>query len=228
MRFERLLAARCVARPNRFLVRARLGERLVSAACRDPGRLEALLVPGTELRLRAVASTTRRTRYDVVLARTGRTWVGVVPALANDVVAAALARHDVPGLRGARVLAREVAHGASRFDFLLAWRGRRVWTEVKSAGLVQHGLALFPDAPTRRGTRHLRELLELARGGADAQVIFVVQRGDARAFGAFRERDPDFAQALAEAARGGVRVRAYACAVGPRGVGLTRALPLRL
>ncbi len=226
MRFASLHAATFVARPNRFLVHARLGERLVSAACRDPGRLEALLVPGAELRLRAALNPARRTRFDVLLARAGRTWVSVVPALANDVFAAALARRDVPGLRGARVLAREVTRGHSRFDFLLSWRGRQVWTEVKSVGLVERGLALFPDAPTTRGSRHLRELLELVRGGEAAQVIFLVQRGDADYVSPFRARDPDFAQALGEAARGGVRLRAYGCDVGPGGIRLT--VPLRV
>ncbi len=228
MRFVGLRAARFVARPNRFLVRARLGARLVEAACRDPGRLEGLLRPGVGLRLAAATGATRRTRFDVLLARAGARWVGLAPALANDVFAAALARGEVAGLRGARVLAREVTHGRSRFDFVLGWRGRRTWTEVKSVGLVRDGLALFPDAPSARAARHLNELLALARGGASTQVVFVVQRDDAVAVAPFSERDPDFARALAAAARGGVRVRAYGCEVGPRGIRLARPLPVRL
>lgn len=220
--------ATLLARPNRFLVLARCGARTLRAACRDPGRLEALLRPGAPLRLRPAPGAGRRTRFDLVLARAGRVWVSLVPALANDVFAAALARGGVPGLRGARVLAREVRHGRSRLDFLLSVRGARVWTEVKSVGLVSGGVALFPDAPTARGARHVRALLALARAGEGAQVVFVVQRGDARAFAPFAARDPEFARVLREAARNGVRVRAYACRVSPRGVALTRPLPVRL
>lgn len=227
--FGELLTATLVARPNRFLVLVSTPQGDVRAACRDPGRLEELLVPGAELRLRRVfGSPARRTRYDLVLARQGRTWVSLVPALANSVFAVALARGDVAGLRGARRVASEVRHGRSRIDFVLARRGRRVWTEVKSVGLVRAGLALFPDAPTARGVRHLRELLALARAGERAQVVFVVQRSGARAFAPFAERDPEFARALLEAARGGVRVRAYACRVDLRGCTLARALPVRL
>jgi sugar fermentation stimulation protein A len=163
-----------------------------------------------------------------VLARQGRTWVSVVPAAANDILAEALRTGEAAGLRDARVVGREVRHGRSRFDFVLSWRGRRVWTEVKSAGLVVRGLALFPDAPSARAVRHLGELLDLARRGQPALLVFVVQRGDARAVAPFAERDPEFARALAEARRGGVALRAYACQVGPRGLRLDRPLPLRL
>lgn len=217
-----------MARPNRFLVRARLdGGRVVRAACRDPGRLERLLVPGVELRLRPAPRGTRRTRFDLVLARQGRAWVSVVPVAANDVLAAALARGDADGLRGARVLAREVRRGHSRFDFLLLLRGRSLWTEVKSVGLVEHGVALFPDAPSARAARHLRELTALARAGEAALVVFVVQRAGARVVAPFASRDPEFARALGEAVSGGVRVRAYACRVGPRGLGLAGPLRVR-
>lgn len=227
--FGPLVRATFVGRPNRFLVVARTARGVVQAACRDPGRLEELLVPGVELRLRrAPDSSARRTRYDLILARQGHTWVSLVPTLANDLLAAALARGDVVGLRGARVTAREIRRGRSRLDFLLAHRGRAVWTEVKSVGLVRAGLALFPDAPTERGARHLLELLELARAGEGAQVVFVVQRDDARAFAPFVERDPRLAQALAAAVRGGVRVRAYACRVDPRGATLAQPLRVRL
>ena len=229
MEFGKLLRATLVTRPNRFLALVHTPQGTLRAACRDPGRLEQLLVPGAELRLRrAPPSPSRRTAYDLVLARQGRTWVSLMPALANAVFAAALARGHVAGLRGARVVAREVRQGRSRLDFVLAQRGRRVWTEVKSVGLVRAGVALFPDAPTARGARHLRELLALAQAGQRAQVVFIVQRGDAHSFAPFAARDPEFTRALVEAVRGGVRLRAYACRVGPTGCTLVRRLPVRL
>lgn len=228
MSFGRLLRATLVARPKRFLALVRTREGVVRAACRDPGRLEELLVPGAELRLRRVPpSPSRRTGFDLVLARRGRVWVSLVPVLANDVFAVALGRGDAAGLREARVAAREARAGRSRLDFVLTRRGRRVWTEVKSVGLVRAGVALFPDAPTARGARHVRELAALARAGERAQVVFIVQRGDARAFAPFTERDPEFARALVAAARAGVRVRAYACRVDPRGLTLAAPLPVR-
>ena len=194
-------------------------------ACRDPGRLIGLLRPGTPLLLAPRPGPHRKTRYDLVLARSGGRWLSLVPALANRIFESALRADRVPGLRGARVLAREVAHGRSRFDLLLEHRGHRVLVEVKSAGgLVRGGRALFPDAPTERGRRHLRELAAIARAGGHALAAFVVQRPEVRAFAPNRPLDPAFADALDEAAAAGVRLLAYACAVSPRGCRLLRRI----
>lgn len=222
------MAARFVARPNRFVILARRGDRVVRAASRDPGRLQELLTVGASLRLApARAGSRRRTRYTVALVRRGRVWVSLVPALANDVLAAALARGGAPGLSHLRVAAREVRRGGSRFDLLLRGRGVTLLVEVKSATLVEDGLALFPDAPTVRGARHLRELTAHVRRGGRAAAVFVVQRKDASALSPNPRTDPAFALALSQARRAGVRLLAYTCRVGPRGVRLLRRIPVR-
>ena len=172
----------------------------------------------------APSGSARRTAYTVVLVRNGQRWVSVVPALANEVLVSALARNRVPGLRGARVLAREIHHGRSRFDFLLLHRGHRLLVEVKSATLVEDGVALVPDAPTVRGARHVRELTERVRRGGRAAIVFVVQRDDAGALRAHAGNDPAFAAALEAAARAGVRVLCYACRVTAQGVTLDRRI----
>lgn len=226
--FGPLVPATLLERPNRFLVVARIRGRRAPAACRDPGRLRELLVPGARLLLARAPRGRRRTRYTVVLARHGRSWVSVIPALANEILAAALARGSVPGLSPARILAREVVRGHSRFDFLLEQDGRALLTEVKSATLVARRRALFPDAPTRRGTRHLQELTARSLRGAASLLVFVVQRADARSLSPCREIDPAFADALARAARAGVGVLAYACRVSGRGCALDRRIPVVL
>jgi len=217
-----------LARPNRFLVVARVDGREVRLASRDPGRLRELLAPGASLLAAPASDPARRTAYTMTLVRRRRRWICLVPALANRVFESALRRGGVPGLAGARVLAREVAAGASRFDFMLDHQGRRVLTEVKSVTLVSRGRGLFPDAPTARGTRHLRELAAVRRAGGDALVVFLVQRGDAAAVAAHARIDPHFARALEEAAAAGVRLQAYTCAVSPAGIRLERAVPVLL
>jgi sugar fermentation stimulation protein A len=216
-----------LARPNRFVVVAERDGARVVLASRDPGRLTELLVPGARLLAAPASDPARRTAYTLALVRHGGGWVSVVPALANTIFASALARGGVPGLRGARILAREVVRGASRFDFVLRHRGADVLTEVKSVTLVAGGRALFPDAPTERGARHLRHLAEHARGGARALLVFVVQRPDADGVAPFRARDPVFAAALDAAVAAGVRVLAYTCRVSRAGLGLYKRIPLR-
>jgi len=226
--FCSLLAASFQSRPNRFLVHARIGDRLVRAASRDPGRLRELLKPGARLLLAPSSDPRRRTRYTVVLVRKAGRWVSVVPVLANRIFEAALARDGAPGLRRARVMGREVRLGHSRIDFLVVHRGRRLLIEVKSATLVEGGRALFPDAPTERGARHLRELLAWSRGGGRAAVVFVVQRSDAFALSPHAGNDPGFAAALRDASRAGVRVLAYTCRVTRAGISLARRIPVRI
>lgn len=221
-----LQPAQFLDRPNRFVVRCRLeatGE-VVEAHIRERGRLLEILVPGRRLWLSPSNDPKRRTAWTAFLADSpaGEGWVSLDTTLPNRLIRRALEASALPELDGWRLERAEWRRGNSRFDFLLARPdGRRLVLEVKSVGLVEDGVALFPDAPTTRGTRHLRELTEIAaQDGWEAAVLFVIQRGDANGLRAADHIDPDFAHALDDAARAGVRVLARRCEVGLEGVGL--------
>ncbi|HEY8469955.1 MAG TPA: DNA/RNA nuclease SfsA, partial [Longimicrobiales bacterium] len=223
--------ARLIDRPNRFVVRCRLEAAgdVIEAHIRDPGRLEAVLVPGRRIWVRPSADRARRTAWTMLLAESpaGEGWVSVDSTLPNRLLQRALEAGALPELDGWRLERAEWRHGASRFDFLLARPcGRRLVLEVKSVNLVDDGIALFPDAPTARGARHLRELAEIAaQDGWEAGVCFIVQRNDAHAFRAAAHIDPHFAAALDDAARAGVRVMARRCDVALDRVTLGPPLP---
>jgi sugar fermentation stimulation protein A len=218
------MEARLVDRPNRFLARIRLGRRVRRAHVHDPGRLEELLYPGARVWVRRVPPG-RKTAFDVVLARQGRAWVSVYSSLPNRLVKTALQRGRLPELPYHGRLRAEVKHADSRIDFLLPTKPE-TWLEVKSVSLVKDRVALFPDAPTARGRRHLEHLGRLRRGGARASLMFVVQRPDADVVRPHADRDPDFAAALRRAAEGGVALLARTCRVSPRGIELARAIPV--
>jgi sugar fermentation stimulation protein A len=229
-----LVAARFVARPNRFIVRAALeNRRTIEAHLADPGRLRELLVPGAELRLRpAPDGSARRTRFTVALVRapdpTG-VWVSVDTMLPNRLAEDLLWKGRVRGVGRCRSVRREVTRGKSRFDFLvLPRRGREMYVEVKSVTLVMGGEARFPDAPTKRGARHVRELTEIVNDGGRAMVLFLVQRRDASRVAPNPATDPDFAEALATARRVGVLLRAARFRLDARGRATwLGALPVR-
>jgi sugar fermentation stimulation protein A len=227
LEFYPLTPAFFCTRPNRFVIRARVGGRVVRAACRDPGRLRELLRPGVALLLEPSRDPRRRTRFTAVLVRHRGRWVSLIPALANRVFEAALGRRAT-GLPAARVVRREVTVGRSRIDFEIEGPRGRALVEVKSATLVEAGRALFPDAPTVRGTRHVRELIAHRRIGGRAQVVFVVQRSDATSLSPHAANDPAFAEALREARRAGAGLLAFACHVSPRGIRLDRRIPVVL
>jgi sugar fermentation stimulation protein A len=225
--FPKLVPASFVARPNRFLVLAEVEGVIVRAASRDPGRLTGVLVPGTELRLEAATNPARATAFTVVLARHRRRWICLIPALANQVFAAALMDRAAPGLKRARVLEREVPFGHSRFDFRLAEPGgiERL-VEVKSVACASGRLGLFPDAPTTRGRRHVEELIRHRERGGEAGLVFIAQRSDIDAVAPHMAIDPEFGHALQSAQRAGVLILAYGCRVTLRGCWLERQLPV--
>jgi sugar fermentation stimulation protein A len=209
-----LVPASFVSRPNRFIVRATLRDgNVVEAHLADPGRLVELLIPGASLRLRpAPEGGARRTRFSVALVRASeppRAWVSVETQRANRLAEDLLSRGEVFGVGREGRLRREVREGDSRFDFLLDGSPRgRLWIEVKSVTLVENGVGRFPDAPTDRGTRHLRGLTSLVERGDRAMVLFVAQREDAERVTAHRRIDPVFADTLAVARGAGVMLRA--------------------
>ncbi|MFL5292137.1 MAG: DNA/RNA nuclease SfsA [Myxococcales bacterium] len=229
-----------VERRNRFLAICRLpgkGRRVVSAHVPDRGRCLDLLVPGQPLILvEATPGGMRSTGYTAVLARARSSpspWVCLDPAGAPRLVEAALQTGLLPSLDGYTVCGREIAlprlrkRPRPRLDLLLrAPSGDDVLCEVKSVGAAREGVALFPDAPTLRGLRHLALLSRLARLGRPAALVFCAQRGDAIAVRADEQIDPLFARALRSASRAGVRLAAVACEATPSGMRLLGEIPV--
>jgi sugar fermentation stimulation protein A len=203
---------------------------LLEAHMADPGRLRELLVPGRRVWLRyAAGPPTRRTRWSAVLVESpdGSGLVSVDATLPNRLVRAALEAHTLHEFDGWVLERHEVTLGASRIDFVLRRDdGRRLALEVKSVTLVEDGVALFPDAVTARGARHVRELAALAaEPGWDAAILFVVQRPDAERVLAAAAIDPAFAAALAAAKQAGVRVLGRRCNVSLDHLELAAPLP---
>jgi sugar fermentation stimulation protein A len=175
----------------------------------DPGRLRELLVPGAEVLVRPAGSPGRRTSWSLVGVRTAEGIpVSLDSRLPNLLVGGLLGTARWPACARATEVRREVPAGGSRFDFAFAMDGRRWWLEVKGCTLVREGVGLFPDAPTVRGARHVRELAALAAEGHGAAVVFVIGRPDASSLAPNAATDPDFARALAGAAAAGVRLHA--------------------
>jgi len=221
-----------IDRPNRYLARVRVPPRgrPFLAHVPNPGRMEELLVPGcTSGVVVPVPSDTRRTRFDLVAVRHGRSWVSVDSRIGNRLVRRAL---DLGALRG---LPRgpwkgEFTWGPHRFDFAQPGRDPsglpRALLEVKCSNLKVGRTAFFPDAPTERGARQLATLARAARRGVASFVVFLVQRNDVDRFSPNAALDPRFATALTRAVRAGVRAVAYSCAVRPGSVRWGKPLPL--
>lgn len=206
----KLLPAIFLERPNRFLARVLLDGEETIAHVPDPGRLKELLLPGVEVYLRP-ASGARKTKFDLVLVNYQGTLVSLDSTLPNRLVELALKKGFFQELVHYPQIQREVTYGESRLDFCLSSPADTCFIEVKSVTLVQDKAALFPDAPTIRGARHLRELIKAKAEGMRAISLFIIQRDDATSFSPHREMDPLFASTLKQAHSLGVEVWAYKC-----------------
>lgn len=212
-------------RPNRFILNA-VNDRgeLLKAHVADPGRLRELLRPGNDvLLIPAPQGRQRKTEWSLVAALSEEGWV-LVNTSYHSMIARLILSAPFSPFPGTSSIRSEVVSplGSSRFDFLLD--GRK-WVEVKGCTLLRNGIALFPDAPTSRGARHVKELGRLSAEGHPAAVLFLVLVPGATALSTNREMDPVFSDALADASRAGVDVRCAEVSFDGRTVYFTGELP---
>ena len=182
-------------RPNRFVVECTVGGKRVSAYLPNPGRLWELLVPGCTLYVKRNSSTVKMP-YTVLAVEKEGIPILLHTHMANDVAEMLLRRKLIPGWEDTEIVRREAAFGESRFDFLLTRDGREMVLEVKNCTLFREKLAMFPDAVTKRGSRHLLGLNKLSRGGLQTGVLFVVQWPHAEYFMPEHHTDLEFSQNL--------------------------------
>jgi sugar fermentation stimulation protein A len=224
-----LRRARLLRRYKRFFVDVDFGDgAAVTAHCPNPGAMLGLAAGGTPAWLAPAAGGGRTLPFRLELCEDATTGakVGVNTGRANAIVAEAIAARRIAELADYERMRREVTlPEGGRLDFLLESEGRPpCYVEVKSVTLKRDtanpGLAEFPDARTSRGARHMAALAGLVARGANAAVLFLVQRADCRRFAVAEDIDPDYAAALAAARAAGVGVLAYGCAVSTEAVAL--------
>ena len=225
---DRVVDGIFLERPNRYLARVEVDGQEIKAHVPDPGRLPGLMIPGRRVRLTYNPGPKRKTDYSLVLVRHGDIWVSVYPAFANKVVENELAKGSLSCLNGFESFNREVKCGESRFDFQLEFLDVKAFVEVKSVSLVEGGVGKFPDAPTKRGVKHLKELIALRRKGYRAAVLFVSQRSDARSIISNDQIDPLFGEWLCKAHLARVELYAYNCSVTKNTVSIKKQIPVSI
>ena len=216
-----------VRRVNRFLAVASCEGREVAVHVANSGRMAELFQPGNRIILRSVAEkAVRKTQYDLVLVEANGTLISADARLPSTLLREAIQAHRLPEFSGFERVEGEVPLGDSRIDLLLSGDPGLCYVETKSVTLVVGGTALFPDAPTTRGTKHLRSLVAAIRQGHRAAVAFVVQRPDARVFSPNQAADREFHRTLQDALRKGVEVYAYTCTVTMKEVTIAGTVPV--
>ncbi len=211
MEYGKVLPGVFLARPNRFVAHVEIGGQKQVCHVKNTGRCRELLIPGAPVYLEESENPVRKTKYDLIAVEKGALLINMDSQAPNKAAAEVLPRL-LPGLT---LLRPETVYGSSRFDFYAEAAGERWFVEVKGVTLEENGAARFPDAPTQRGAKHLRELCRCMDEGRRAAVLFLIQMKGPKTFQSNDATDPDFAEALREAARRGVEVWALDCLVTP-------------
>lgn len=229
MQYGKVLPGVFRARPNRFIAHVEIGGLLCVCHVKNTGRCKELLVPGAAVYVEESGNPARKTKYDLIAVKKGSLLINMDSQAPNKAAAEILPRL----FPKVTLLRPETVFGNSRFDFYSESETdngvpQRRFIEVKGVTLEENGAARFPDAPTERGAKHLRELCRCVEEGYRACVLFLIQMKGVKYFEPNSATDPEFAAALLHAAEKGVEIRALDCIVTPDSMTADKPVEIRL
>lgn len=220
MTYHNISRAVFLDRPNRFVANIEIDGRVEVCHVKNTGRCRELLLPGAEVFVQFAGSvaerdgnapSSRKTQYDLISVRKGERLVNIDSTAPNKVFTEWVRGGGL--FRDVTLIRPEYRFGASRFDFYIEAEERRCLVEVKGVTLEEDGVARFPDAPTERGVKHLRELISAAEAEYEAYAFFIIQMKGVRYLEPNRAMHPAFGEAMQEAGRAGVKILAADCHV---------------
>ncbi len=231
MKYDNAQKAVFRLRPNRFIAECELLSKKVTAHVRNTGRCRELLVPGCTVYLEEDLRPGRKTRYTLVGVRKSGRLINIDSLAPNKVFREAMENEtiELPGFDGPHTFLKpEARYGDSRFDFYMENSSQKAFVEVKGVTLEENGIVLFPDAPTKRGVKHIHELCRAAEEGYLAFLVFVVQMKNVRHLTPNRRTHPAFGEAMETALKSGVRLLAFDCRVSPNEIRLEERVKIVL
>lgn len=209
MKYNKTIHGQFCSRTNRFVAEVMINGKQETVHVKNTGRCKELLLPGTEVVLEISDNPSRKTKYDLICVyKENFGWVNIDSQAPNKVVKEWLAKQDYDMIRP------EYSIGNSRIDFYMEKDGQKYLMEVKGCTLEIDGIGYFPDAPTERGVKHLRELQKAAQKGYQCYVAFVIQMEGIHEVRPNVKTHPEFGVALEEARQAGVHVLCLGCTVG--------------
>lgn len=228
MRQPPLVAGTLIKRYKRFLADVLLEDGgVVTVHCPNSGSMMGCATPGSPVLLSRSSNQGRKYPLGWEMVHADGFWIGINTGLPNRLTREAIEDGTVVELQGYATIRPEVPYGEhSRIDLLLEGPGRRCFVEVKNVTLVESGRALFPDAVTTRGQKHLQELMRVVREGDRGVIFFTVQRGDGDSVSPADIIDPEYGRLLRLALENGVEALAYRALVTPEEIRLTERLPV--
>lgn len=229
MKYSRIVEAKFIERPNRFIAYVNIDGRREKVHVKNTGRCRELLQDNAQVFLSYSDSEKRATAYDLVAVRKGGRIVNIDSQAPNVAVKEWLRVGEIHPVFGQITFVKpEMTYGNSRFDFYLESEKQKIFIEVKGVTLENDGEVRFPDAPSERAVKHVEELVQAKKDGYEVYVLFVIQMKGVSYFMPNEKTDPKFAKALWEARKQGVKVLAYDCFVTEDSMEIAEPVPVFL
>ena len=208
MKYENIVEGKFINRLNRFIAYVEVADRMETVHVKNTGRCRELLLPGNTVGIQRSDNEARKTKYDLIsVYKKGSGWVNIDSQAPNKVVGEWLEKQEYDYVKP------EYVYGNSRIDFYMEKGAKKYLMEVKGCTLEIDGAGYFPDAPTERGTKHLRELIKAVSEGYNCYIAFVIPMEGVKMVYPNAAMDKEFAEAFYEAQAAGVKVLNLACRV---------------
>jgi len=209
MKYDNITQGTFLSRPNRFIAQVEIEGTVHTCHVKNTGRCKELLVKGARVILQESNNPDRKTKYDLISVYKGNRLVNMDSQAPNKIFGEYISKlfKDVTCVRP------ETVYGSSRFDFYIEADGKRLFAEVKGVTLESDNEAMFPDAPTERGVKHIIELCKAVEEGYEAYIVFIIQMKGIKSFSPNDKTHPQFGDALRSAKKAGVNIIALDCNV---------------
>lgn len=211
MKYNKVKTGIFKSRPNRFIAYVEMDGEVKTCHVKNTGRCKELLIPGVTVYLEEQDNPKRKTKYDLIGVQKGNRMINMDSQAPNKVVYEWIMSGGL--FSDIKLIKTEKTYGNSRFDLYVETENKQIYIEVKGVTLEEDGIVRFPDAPTERGVKHVRELIACVEEGYEAYIIFVIQMKDVTYFEPNNVTHPAFGEALKEAEEKGVHILAMDCDV---------------
>jgi len=216
-----------IKRYKRFLVDVEINNKqIVTAHCTNTGSLKSCLVPNAEVIISISNNPKRKTRYTWEMIKINDSWVGINTNMANLIAYELLKQNKIPDFENLSLIKREVKFDKSRFDIYAEKNNEKIFIEVKNVTYKDGDIARFPDAPTKRGQKHIEQLLKALSLGYRVAIFFIIQRLDTKYFAPAWKIDYKYSQMLLEAHKKGLEIIPIQIKITPQGYNFVKIVDI--
>lgn len=226
MKYKNIIKAKFISRPNRFIAHVEINGKPEIAHVKNTGRCKELLTAGATVYVQKSDNPLRKTKYDLIMVEKNKMLINMDSQAPNKVFDEWIRQGSF--ISNISLIKPECRYGNSRFDFYIEAGGRKIFAEIKGVTLEENGVVMFPDAPTERGVKHIKELCKCVNNGYEGYIFFIIQMEKCKYFTPNKLTHPEFAEALKFASKRGVNIKALNCTVTQDELKILNEIEIRL